>query len=345
MKKLALLLLIVAFAGAAAVLVPFFRHHADKNTAGADAAPDSKDKTKEPADKDSGEKKNESVVKMDKETQERVALEVKPLEAIKQRPEVVAYGRAIDASALAALDGDIVAADAALQASEAAATRAQSLFASGENVSRKALETAVSQFQADRSRARALHRRLSLEWGASIAAMDDKARSDLLDELVKDKAALVRVDVPGGESVKQDPSAGRIVVLGREDQSIPAATVAPASSIDPKTQAQGFLLQINNSAFPIRSGVAVTAYLDLPGEEAEGVVVPRSAIVRYAGEAWAYVQTGEEEFERRRVPAGSIVEQGWFVTEGFMAGDKIVAAGAQTLLSSEMTLQNAGEAD
>ncbi len=341
MKKIALLLLVVAFAGTAAVLVPFFRHHADKGAGGAEVAA----KEKEPADKDADDKKDESVVKMDKETQERVALEVKPLDAIKQHPEVVAYGRAIDASALATLDGDVVAADAALQASEAAATRSQGLFSSGENVSRKVVETAASQFQADRSRARALHRRLSLEWGVSIAAMDDKARSNLLDELVKDRAALIRVDVPGGESVKQDPSGGRIVVLGREDQSIPVATVAPASSIDPKIQAQGFMLQVNDPPFPIRSGVAVTAYLVMPGEETEGVIVPRSAIVRYAGETWAYVQTGEEAFERRRVPAGAIVEQGWFVTEDFKAGDKIVIAGAQTLLSSEMTLQNAGEAD
>jgi len=347
MKKLALLLLLVAIGGTAAVLVPFLRHQTgSKEHAGGSDEKDKKGaETPGKDEKDKEEKKEEAVVKLDKEGQERIGLAVQPLQSVKMRPRVVAYGRAMDPAPLAALDSDLVSAIAALDASRAASDRAKTLFESRENVARKAVETAESQFRTDQSRYRALQRRLSLEWGRDIAALDDKARGDLLDDLIQEKSALVRVDVPGGESVKDEPSAAKIAVLGREDQPVPASSVAPASGIDPKAQAQGFLLQIANPPFPVRAGVAVTAYLELPGDESDGVIIPRDAIVRYAGETWAYVQSEAEEFERRQVPPGQITETGWFVTEGFKAGDKIVTMGAQTLLSSEMTAQGGDAGD
>lgn len=352
MKKFALLFLLVIFAGTAAVLLPFWRHVITTHVDSGEGDDQKKEKpksesTKEDDDKEKKEgkeedKKEEAVVKLDKEGQERIGLGVQELSSVKQRPQIIAYGLAADPATLAALDSDMVAADAALQASRAAADRARSLFESNENVSRKAVETAASQYRTDQSRARALRRRLSLEWGTAIAALDDDARSTLLDELIKQKAAVIRVDVPGGESVREEPTAAKISVLGREDQPITAASVAPASSIDPKAQAQGFLLQISDPPFPVRPGVAVTAFLELPGDETEGVVIPRSAIVRYAGETWAYVQSEDEEFARRRVPPGHITETGLFVSEGFKSGEKIVVTGAQTLLSSEMTTQGGG---
>jgi hypothetical protein len=407
MKKIALVLLIAAFAGTAAVLVPFFISHvgnqaaaatddkapakpkaneevsakgkgkenstdkddkgegkaaakddakdraevADKDAnkdGGKEAAKDEADKAKAGASKEPKEgddKAGSAAIKCDKETQERVGLEVQPLEAVKLRPEIIAYGRAIDPTPLATLDGDLDAAEATLQASEQASTRANTLFSSGESVSRKIVETASSQYRADSFHVQALRRRLALEWGGSIAAMDDKARGALLDDLVKDKAALIRVDVPGGESVKDDPTGAKIAVLGREDQAVAATNVAQASSIDPKAQAQGFLLQVGDPPFPIRPGVAVTAFLQLPGKEIDGVIVPRAAIVRYAGEAWAYVQSEEEEFERRRLPAGQVTEKGWFVSGALEPGDKVVTTGAQTLLASEMGTGGGGGAD
>ncbi len=344
MKKIALLILLLAFAGAAWVLIPFIANH--RRAASAAKVEEDKSQPKPSSEgKGEEEKATEGSLKVEKEIQERLALDIEPLAETKLRPRIIAYGRVIDPSALAALDSELVSADASLQASEAAAVRAHTLFQAGENVARKAVETAESQLQSDRGKARALKRRLSLEWGASIASLDAHARGALLDEFIKENAALIRADVPGGESVKDTPTAAEIVILGREDSPIKAASLAPAATIDPRAQAQGFLLLIEKPPFPVRPGVAATSYLELPGEESSGVVLPRSAIVRYSGEAWVYIQTAEEAFERRRAPAGEQTEKGSFVTEGFQAGEKIVVTGAQALLSTELAPQSTGSAD
>ena len=80
----------------------------------------------------------------------------------------------------------------------------------------------------------------------------------------------------------------------------------------------------------------MTGWLALPGKPEEGVVIPRAAIVRHEGEAFVYVQTGEELFLRKEVELHHPTAKGWFIDEGFKPGDKVVTVGAQQLLSEEL---------
>jgi hypothetical protein len=68
-------------------------------------------------------------------------------------------------------------------------------------------------------------------------------------------------------------------------------------------------------------------------------VVPEAAVVRTGDRAWAYVQIAPTQFERRQLVVTSPAARGWFVTTGFTAGDRIVIAGAQALLSEELKSQ------
>ena len=83
----------------------------------------------------------------------------------------------------------------------------------------------------------------------------------------------------------------------------------------------------------------MTAYLTLPGEKQSGVILPLTAVVRAAGLAWAYVQTGENQFTRRQVSTSAPTSDGWFVSAGFKPGEQVVVTGAQTLLSEEFKSQ------
>ena len=114
--------------------------------------------------------------------------------------------------------------------------------------------------------------------------------------------------------------------------------------VDPKTQAQGFLLRIDDA--PPLPGAAVTAYLELPGDAKNGVTIPRDAVVRFGGNAWAYVKTKSDEFARREVALDQPTDKGWFISEGFKPGENIVVAGAQSLLSEQQKSQlQSGESD
>jgi len=89
--------------------------------------------------------------------------------------------------------------------------------------------------------------------------------------------------------------------------------------------------------------MALTAYLTLPGEPTKGVLLPRSAIVRQEGALWAYVRTAEDKFTRRPVEGAAPMESGWFVPAGFKAGEAVVVAGSQMLLSEELKAKIQGE--
>lgn len=278
----------------------------------------------------------ETIVSLDAATQTRIALKVEPLAAATLPREVAGYGLVLTPEPLAALDAELSAAEAALAASKAAADRLRTLRQESDNVSAKSLETAEAQFRADESRARNAAQRLALGWGDAVSSLDAPAREKLVAGLVKREVALARVDLPAGEMLAASPVSAHVVVLGREDRPLEASGVWIAPAIDPTTLGQGFLLRIESA---IQPGAAVTAYLATPGEPRTGVVIPRAALIRAAGKTWAYVKVGEGHFTRIEVAPEHPVAQGWFVTDGFTAGDRIVVEGAQILLSEEMKSQ------
>jgi hypothetical protein len=65
------------------------------------------------------------------------------------------------------------------------------------------------------------------------------------------------------------------------------------------------------------------------------VLLPRSAVVRFNGTAWVYVQTAPDTFRRTEVSLAHSLEKGWFVQGSLNLQDKVVTVGAQQLLSEE----------
>jgi len=65
-------------------------------------------------------------------------------------------------------------------------------------------------------------------------------------------------------------------------------------------------------------------------------MVPRSAIVRYAGSSWVYRKLDGDRFVRLEILPAEITGQGYFVTENLTSGMGVVVTGAETLLSEEL---------
>src|SRR5262249_19627149 len=114
-----------------------------------------------------------------------------------------------------------------------------------------------------------------------------------------------------------------------------AEFLGPAPTVDPQMQGRGFLFLLATNSLQLTPGTAISGFLELPGQPQSGIEAPRNAIVRFNGTTWVYVQRAEEEFERREVKLNSPLSEGWFVSEGLKAGDRVVTVGAQQLLSEE----------
>lgn len=292
------------------------------------------------------EKAEDFVVKLEKKRAEALGIENAKPEKAELKPQRVAFGRVLDPTPMLTLDGDLAAAEAALAASRAEHERTQKLLAAGENASRKTAETAEAQFRADEIKADSLRRTAMLEWGAAFSSLDAAQRREFVERLVRGESALVRVDILPGDALAEQPQRAHLLVLGREGQPIEITAITPAADTDPKTQAQGFILRVEKPPFPLRPGMALTAWLELPEKPRAGFAVPRSSVLRHDGRTWVFVQEEEEEFARKAVTLDTPLdgEKGWFVVEGggIEADDQIVIVGAQALLSEELKAQGGG---
>lgn len=274
---------------------------------------------------------DQTFVKLDKEAQEKAGLQLAALEAATLPHEINVTGRVLDPAPLAALLMEIANAHAALDVSRKELDRLK-VLAQDQNTSARALETAEAAAQRDQIAAEAAQLRLVTGWGKAIPGQKDFPA--FVRALAAQEAALVRLDVPLGDALKELPVGARIAALNSPESPVDAQFLGPAPSADPQTQGQGFLCLVKGSLLTPSS--AVIGWLTLPGQPEQGVIIPRGAIVRHEGEAFLYVQTDAELFLRKEVELHHPVAKGWFTDEGFKPGDKVVTVGAQQMLSEEL---------
>jgi hypothetical protein len=273
----------------------------------------------------------ETLLKLDREAQEHAGLKMAILEAAQSKQELKAFGRIVDAATLATAHNEIAMARAQVEASAREAQRLKMLFGQNQNASARALEAAEAMLKRDQLALQAAELRLLTSWGPSIAGRTNLEA--LISLFVSQEAALARVDVPASEKIEGTPTAARLALLSAQETPMEAELLGSAPAADPQTLGRGFLFLVKARALP--ANAAVVAWLSMPGEAAQGVIVPRDAIVRHAGEAFIYVQTADEMFARQGVELEHPLERGWF-TEGLKPGVKVVLTGAQQLLSEEL---------
>jgi hypothetical protein len=271
-------------------------------------------------------------INLDLGAQKLIGLHAAPLAAATQPPEVAAYGRVLDPAPLVAQLGDTAAARAALDTSRKEYLRQKDLYAQGQNTSAKALEAAQAAMEHDQITLTTARTQLVAAWGKAVADETDLAA--FVQSLAQLASVLVRLDLPAGETMTGTPIGARLVVPGVR-QPVAACFLGRAATTDPRVQGEGFLFVATNAPAALTPGLAVTGFIQLPGAQAHGVVVPDAAIVRSSGQTWVYAQTGDTTFARREVVLDHPVVGGWFVTNGVAPGERLVITGAQALLSEE----------
>lgn len=273
----------------------------------------------------------ETFLKINAETRTRMGLKTQALESAQLSPEVKAYGQVQDPTPLATLLIEQNTAKASLDASTKEHERLKQLFASGQNASARAVETAEAMMQKDRIQLEAVQARLALALGPEAAGKFDLSK--LVESLVQFKAALLRLEVPLTEKLPGRPTGARVATLAAGETFTEALYLGPATSADLQMPGQGFIFLLQTNPPP--PGTLLSGWLSLPGEPESGVVVPREAIVRHEGEAFIYVQKGEDVFVRQELELEHPLKNGWFVEKGLQPKANVVVEGAQQLLSEE----------
>jgi hypothetical protein len=273
----------------------------------------------------------DAVVSLDQDRQKLIGLKTAAIQAFSLAPEIKAYGRVLDPQPLVGLTADIASARASLDASEKEYNRSKSLFDDGQNASAKALQVAEAALKHDQIAFQTAKAQLVVTWGKAIA--DHPNQAGFVQELSSHEIALVQLDLPTGQLAAQEPTSARLVAPAGEVTQ--TGFLGRATTTDHQVQGEGFLFIATNSSGSLTPGLALTGFLQLRGESLRGVIIPDAAIVRWAGVAWAYAQTGETNFTRREIILDQPTESGWFVTNGVAPDERVVVIGAQALLSEE----------
>jgi hypothetical protein len=276
-----------------------------------------------------------TLVNLDQGTQKLIGLETTNLALSALAQEIKGYGRVLDPAPLVGMLRDIASARVALDASAKEYQRVKGLYEREANASARVLETGEATMKRDQIALNAAEAQLMSVWGSAVAQQPDAA---FVQSLAIRQTALVRLDLPSGELLTETPTGGRLLAPGIA-QDIDARFLGRAATTDPQTQGAGFLLLATNALGRLTPGLALTGFLQLPGEAVRGVIVPDRALVRAEERAWVYVQTTETGFMRRSINLNHPLADGWFVTTGVSSGERLVVTAAQTLLSEERKAQ------
>jgi len=276
-------------------------------------------------------------------------IEVALLNATTYQEQVRGLGTVIAPQALAAQAdtyqsavAEATRAELAVKAARLEVQRLAPLHQADRIVSDKALETAQDDLTVKEAKARAATASLATQrfafegqWGPVLVKwLADGAPA--LERLLAGQDLLVRIALPAG-SLASDPTVAH--VQAAPGVMVDARIISGAPQADPTFQGQGFYAVVAENA-RLRPGMTVPAAVTAAAPVA-GVLVPESAIVRWRGMPWVFVESAQGEFVRQPISAGIATPRGWLVTSGLSAGVPIVAHGAQLLLSEEAKAQAA----
>jgi hypothetical protein len=295
-------------------------------------------------------------VKLSADALEYAGVETQQLVASEYLPEFKAQVRVLALGALLTLRSQINQATSAIElakvqqqtAADELARLTQLNEQAGAVAAKRIIHATASLREAEATLAAAriqlgdLQSQAQQDWGKQIPTWLNSSGSDRLEQLLKHQQSLLLVTLPVGHSLPKHIEQVRIHLSGSQQQSL-AALVGPAYVSDPLVQGETYYF--TTATGNLRPGMRLEAWVAEHTNAVTGVMIPDAAIVWYSGQAWVYVEAEAGEFHRRSLKNAVTVPGGMFSETDFNAGEMLVVAGAQMLLSEEFKWQIEDEDD
>jgi hypothetical protein len=269
------------------------------------------------------------VIRLDAATQARLGLRTARLVPGTVMRGLVATARVLDPVPLTVQLDAIQAAETQLTAARRPYERTRRLFEQGQLASAADLDAAEARLHESQAVLDAARHRLAADWGVAFARRKDL--TELIRALRAREQALVRVVLPTTASLAAVPVSVRL--FGLDGAALASAAVlGPASRVDSLVAGPAFLARVETNADSLMPGRWLSAWIST-GDSMSGRVLPRGAVIRHAGGAWVYVQSGTDIFTRRKVTLDQPHPEGWLVEGEWL--QPIVIVGAESLFSEE----------
>jgi hypothetical protein len=284
-----------------------------------------------------------STVKLDPDAVKSMGLAVTVLKPARHVPQLQTTAVVLSPQGLAALSaaydadaGKLAVARANLAVARNEYQRQNLLYHDDQTTSLKMLQAARGALESSRAQTNAAQTQLHLDtlnveqqWGPVLGKWL-LGRQPELRRILAGREWLVELTLDA--SAKHLPPS-TILLTTPSGSQISARLISSFPQANPVIQGLNYVY-----AIPAMPGFAPGLNLaaEIPaGAMQRGVVIPASAVVWSAGEAWAYKQTASGQFQRLPVSTDAPVADGWFVTAGFAPGDRVVTRAAEELFSAE----------
>ena len=303
--------------------------------AAADAAPASGAEAKKAgAKEEAGGKEDEAGagVTLTPEQIEKLGVVTEAVQSIDYTEETAGYGVVVPHEAIAQAAAEIVMAQATEKLSQSASSRAKRLSGTPGAVSADVEETAARQAAVDSAALTLAMQRMSTTVGMNPPWKAGENNATL-QELAAGRIKLVRVTFPLGALRGGIPASLRAAHIGgsKPNKSWKMSKVWDAPA-DANVPGRSFFALLKGSDAGEGERLLIWAPI---GDSVAGVVVPETAAVMSEAKYWCYIEKKPGTFQRSEIDTARPVPEGYFVTEGVAAGDKVVTTAAGQLLARE----------
>jgi hypothetical protein len=263
---------------------------------------------------------------------EKLGVATTEAKVIAHTPETTGFGTVMSHDAIAQGVAEFATANAIERQSRAAFARAQKLAGTPGAVPIENQEAAERQLMVDQAALELAKRRLSGIFGQNPPWKNQDSNAQLA-ALAGGETKLVRVTFPLGALGDANPSVIRLAhinaVPGRKMWESKSVWSAPADSNVP---GKSFFALLKGS--DVGEGERLLAWTP-EGSAESGVQIPASAVLINGGKYWCYVEEKPGLFVRTEIDTSMPTAEGYFVTTGISAGDKVVTKSAGLLLARE----------
>lgn len=299
-----------------------------------------------------------TIIHISPATQQQSEINTSVLKSSKHQTSVSSYGSVLSLDSLVDLRTRYLAAKSeievlrtALAYNKAEFSRLQTLNQDDKNVSDKVVAVARSNINADEAKiaaaessAKNIADSMRQLWGETITQhATNSNKSELLQSLTTNQAVLIQVTLPFDAIEPSEKSSIMVTPTAAPGQLIPAVFISRAPLSNTTIQGKTYFYMAKTSQ--LRAGMQVSTISPTSNKASEGVIIPNTAIIWFAGKSWVYKKNSEDKFSRMPVMTDKEVDNGWFHQGKLKAGDAVVTNGAQLLLSEEFKSQITNEND
>ncbi len=304
-------------------------------------------------------KDGQTVIQVPEETQIQSEIKTSPLASISYSENVLSYGNVVSLADLIQLKTQLITTQAekavlenALIASKKDFERFNTLNQDDKNISDKVVQIAFNDMKSNEAKlaasaqnAKNIADQIRQQWGNQMAHLATGAvSSTIFKQLLQNERVLIQISLPFSAHEPLKNSQIQIAPTSALSQKTAANYFSPAPTSNLSMQGKTYFYTAK--ADFLRAGMPIKVLdFNQAAKPSEGVLIPNSAVVWYAGKPWVYFKQSATEFKRLPINNDFEMDAGWFYQGELKANDAVVTSGAQLLLSEEFKSQITNEND